>query len=74
MIMSGDLLAGSRDRYPLHSMTEPGEQTKTAGSAGGDPKAGQLRPRHNGMICVRHEAHCYIARIAGMDWRRCLWI
>jgi hypothetical protein len=26
------------------------------------------------MICVRHEAHCYIARIAGMDWRRCLWI
>ena len=26
------------------------------------------------LICVRHEAHCYIARIAGMDWRRCLWI
>jgi len=29
---------------------------------------------HNWMICVRHEAHCYIARVAGMDWRRCLWI
>jgi pimeloyl-ACP methyl ester carboxylesterase len=28
----------------------------------------------NWLICVRHEAHCYIARIAGMDWRRCLWI
>jgi len=28
----------------------------------------------NRMFCVRHEAHCYIARIAGMDWRRCLWI
>ena len=28
----------------------------------------------NRLICVRHEAHCYIARIAGMDWRRCLWI
>jgi len=26
------------------------------------------------MICVRHEAYCYIARAAGMDWRRCLWI
>jgi len=26
------------------------------------------------MICVRHEAHCYMARVAGMDWRRCLWI
>ena len=29
---------------------------------------------HNWTICVRHEAHCYIARVAGMDWRRCLWI
>jgi hypothetical protein len=29
MIISGNLLAGNRDRYPLHSMTEPGEQTKT---------------------------------------------
>jgi hypothetical protein len=29
---------------------------------------------HIRMICVRHEAHCYIARVAGMDWRRCLWI
>jgi len=28
----------------------------------------------NRIICVRHEAHCYIARVAGMDWRRCLWI
>jgi hypothetical protein len=28
----------------------------------------------NWLICVRHEAHCYIARRAGMDWRRCLWI
>jgi len=28
----------------------------------------------NWIFCVRHEAHCYIARIAGMDWRRCLWI
>jgi len=28
----------------------------------------------NRVICVRHEAHCYIARVAGMDWRRCLWI
>jgi hypothetical protein len=27
-----------------------------------------------GCSCVRHEAHCYIARVAGMDWRRCLWI
>jgi hypothetical protein len=26
------------------------------------------------VLCVRHEAHCYIARLAGMDWRRCLWI
>jgi hypothetical protein len=26
------------------------------------------------LICVRHEAHCCIARVAGMDWRRCLWI
>jgi hypothetical protein len=25
------------------------------------------------MIYVRHEVHCYIARVAGMDWRRCLW-
>ena len=25
-------------------------------------------------FCVRHEAHCYIARVAGRDWRRCLWI
>ena len=23
---------------------------------------------------VRHEAHCYIARRAGREWRRCLWI
>jgi len=28
----------------------------------------------NWKISVRHEAHCYIARPAGMDWRRCLWI
>jgi hypothetical protein len=28
----------------------------------------------NRAFCVRHEAHCYIARVAGMDWRRCLWI
>jgi hypothetical protein len=28
----------------------------------------------NRLIWVRHEAHCYIARVAGMDWRRCLWI
>jgi hypothetical protein len=27
----------------------------------------------NRTICVRHEVHCYIARVAGMDWRRCLW-
>ena len=25
-------------------------------------------------LWVRHEAHCCIARVAGMDWRRCLWI
>jgi len=23
---------------------------------------------------VRHEAHWYIARVAGTDWRRCLWV
>src|SRR5262249_2331549 len=23
---------------------------------------------------LRHVAHCCIARVAGMDWRRCLWI
>ena len=23
---------------------------------------------------VRHEAHCCIARVAGGEWRRCLWI
>ena len=28
----------------------------------------------NGCCACAHEAHCYIARIAGMDWRRCLWI
>jgi hypothetical protein len=31
MIMSGNLLVGSRDRYLLHSMAESGEETKTAG-------------------------------------------
>jgi transposase len=25
-------------------------------------------------IWVRHVAHCCIARVAGRDWRRCLWI
>ena len=25
-------------------------------------------------IWVRHAAHCCIARVAGRDWRRCLWI
>jgi transposase len=25
-------------------------------------------------MCVRHEAHCCIARRAGRDRRRCLWI
>jgi hypothetical protein len=30
MIMSGNLLAGSRDRYPLYSMAESGEQVNTA--------------------------------------------
>jgi hypothetical protein len=29
---------------------------------------------HSWLFCVRHEAHCYIARVAGIDWRRCLWI
>jgi hypothetical protein len=23
---------------------------------------------------VRHEAHCYIACLAGKEWRRCLWV
>ena len=27
-----------------------------------------------GRIWVRHAAHCCIARGAGRDWRRCLWI
>ena len=26
------------------------------------------------LTCVRHEAHCYIARAAGRDERRFLWI
>jgi hypothetical protein len=31
-------------------------------------------PRSRPATCVRHEAHCCIARVAGRDWRRCLWI
>jgi hypothetical protein len=30
MIMSGNLLAGSRNRYLLHSMAETGQETKIA--------------------------------------------
>src|SRR5262249_574784 len=32
------------------------------------------RARASPPFCVRHEAHCCIARVAGMDWGRCLWI
>ena len=32
------------------------------------------RAVRNWLVWVRHEAHCYIARVAGTDWRRRLWI
>jgi hypothetical protein len=31
-------------------------------------------PPSRPVTCVRHEAHCCIARVAGRDWRRCPWI
>ena len=51
MIMSGNLLAGSRDRYPLHSMAESGQQTKPIGISTREPNGpGRLRPRHIRLI------------------------
>ena len=35
---------------------------------------GCCRPGTRTRTTVRHEAYCYIARQAGRDWRRCLWI
>src|ERR1700746_918292 len=45
MIMSGSLPAGSRDRCPLYSMAESGEQAKAAGSAGAVAKIQGQRAR-----------------------------
>jgi phthalate 3,4-dioxygenase subunit alpha len=78
----------SHFRCPYHAWTYRNDgrlaglpfHAEAYGGEDGFPRAGQsLLPApstgiHNGLICVCHEAHCYIARIAGIDWRRCLWI
>src|SRR5262249_1239411 len=38
------------------------------------PGAGGRFTGRSVSLRLRHVAHCCIARVAGMDWRRCLWI
>jgi hypothetical protein len=75
MIMSGDLPVGSRDRYPLPSMAESGQQTKTAGSAGGQPgRPGRRAPATSGRPAFDHEpcrSACLPLRPGGiLEWHR----
>jgi hypothetical protein len=79
---------GAGDAEPRTKIIKkPGDQSSASHGAAGDPRHRHGRPTlayvspdipvpcaQNRIICVRHEAHCYIARVAGMDWRRCLWI
>ena len=50
----------------------------TPGSEGGCTEKARIRTGYGTSLCsppyVRHEAHCYIAREAGGDERRYLWI
>ena len=52
------------------SSTPPGASASSASPSIPPGRGPPSRP----VTFVRHEAHCCIARVAGRDWRRCLWI
>ena len=73
-------LPGAQPEPPL-TMIVYGERTSRARSCRPLPyvvhrvesqAAGSVQRGNRGMpnwtICARHEVHCYIARVAGMDW------
>jgi transposase len=68
---TADLLNGAKVYVSL-----PSSSTAPAACGFWAPPSTRSSPewcsRHG--TCVRHEAHCCIARVAGRDWRRCLWI
>jgi hypothetical protein len=53
-------------------------ERRTPGSEGGCTEKARIHMEYGTSPCsppyVRHEVHCCIARAAGRDERRCLWI
>jgi hypothetical protein len=67
---TADFLNGTKV-YVLAVIEHGTRRVRILGTTGTRPSLGSSsRPG----TCVRHEAHCCIARVAGRDWRRCLWI